>query len=167
MAEQESAGYADEDAAFNDRSDYQRCFVCGAQNASGLRVEFRREGAQVVAEFLPGEAFQGFPGVVHGGVLASLLDETLSRTALLYHEWVMTGRLEVRYRQPARVGELLRVSAEVEQHRARMVIARGMIALAADPTVVIAEARGTFLPYPEQLRQQALEGYPGLQRWFE
>lgn len=167
MADREPSGTVDEDAAFNDRSDYQRCFVCGGQNASGLRVTFWREGEQIVAEFLPEEAFQGFPGVVHGGVLASLLDETLSRTALLYHEWVMTGRLEVRYRQPARVGELLRVSAEVEQHRTRMVIARGAIVLAADPTVVIAEARGTFLPYPEQLRQQALEGYPGLKRWFE
>ncbi|HEY7347686.1 MAG TPA: PaaI family thioesterase [Ktedonobacterales bacterium] len=156
----------DEVGGLNDRSDYQRCFVCGVRNASGMRVEFRREGECILADFLPEEAFQGFPGVVHGGVLASLLDEALSRTALLHGEWVMTGRLEIRYRQPAVVGQLLRVSAEIEQRRARMVIARGAIALAADPAVVIAEARGTFLPYPEQLRQQALQTYPGLDRWF-
>ena len=157
----------EEDAAgLNDRSDYQQCFVCGAQNATGLQLEFRREGALVVADFLPKEAFQGFPGVVHGGVLASLLDEALSRTALLYGEWVMTGRLEIRYRQPAVVGQVLRVTAEIEQRRARMVMARGAIALAADPAVVIAEAKGTFLPYPEKLRQEALQTYPSLQQWF-
>jgi acyl-coenzyme A thioesterase PaaI-like protein len=167
LSDQETSEDATEPAGLNDRSDYQRCFVCGAQNATGLRVEFRREGERVVADFLPEEAFQGFPGVVHGGILASLLDEALSRTALLYGEWVMTGRLEIRYRQPAVVGQVLRVSAEIEQRRARMVIARGAIALAADPEAVIAEARGTFLPYPEKLRREALQTYPGLQGWFQ
>ncbi len=59
---------AHDDAALNDRSDYQHCFVCGERNASGLRLKFRREGEQVVAEFLPEAAFEGFPGVVHGGI---------------------------------------------------------------------------------------------------
>jgi acyl-coenzyme A thioesterase PaaI-like protein len=167
LSDRESADGTEETAGLNDRSDYQRCFVCGAQNAAGLRVQFRRAGEQVVADFLPEEAFQGFPGVVHGGILASLLDEALSRTALLYGEWVMTGRLEIRYRQPAVVGQLLRVTAEIEQRRARMVIARGSIALAADPAKVIAEAKGTFLPYPERLRQEALQTYPGMERWFQ
>jgi acyl-coenzyme A thioesterase PaaI-like protein len=166
LSDLKSSKENDETAELNDDSNYQRCFVCGIQNATGLRVQFRREGERVVADFLPEEAFQGFPGVVHGGILASLLDEALSRTALLYGEWVMTGRLEIRYRQPAAVGQLLRVSAEIEQRRARMVTARGEIALAADPAVVIAEARGTFLPYPEKLRQEALQSYPGLDRWF-
>lgn len=166
MSELEPLEQKDDAAGLNDRSDYQQCFVCGVQNAAGLQLEFRREGERVVADFLPKEAFQGFPGVVHGGILASLLDEALSRTALLYGEWVMTGRLEIRYRQPAVVGQLLRVTAEVEQRRARMVIARGVIALAADPAAVIAEAKGTFLPYPEKLREEALQTYPGLQRWF-
>jgi uncharacterized protein (TIGR00369 family) len=166
LSEREPLEPDDTAAGLNDRSDYQRCFVCGVQNAMGMQVEFRREGERVVADFLPKESFQGFPGVVHGGVLASLLDEALSRTALLYGEWVMTGRLEIRYRQPAVVGHVLRVTAEIEQRRARMVIARGEIALAADPAVVIAEARGTFLPYPEKLRQEALQSYPGLERWF-
>ncbi len=166
MSDLEASGNGNETADLNDRSDYQRCFVCGARNAAGLRVEFRREGERVVADFLPEAVFQGFPGVVHGGILASLLDEALSRTGLLYGELVMTGRLEIRYRRPAVVGELLRVSAEVEQRRAKMVIARGAITLAADPAMVIAEARGTFLPYPEKLRQEALVVYPSLERWF-
>ncbi len=166
MSELELSGNNAESAVLNDRSDYQGCFVCGAQNPVGLKLQFQREGERIVTEFLPGEVFQGFPGVVHGGILASLLDETLSRTALLYQQWVMTGRLEIRYRRPAPVGQLLRVTGEVEQHRARMLIARGAITLAAEPTVIIAEGRGTFLPYPEELRQQALQTYPGLSGYF-
>ena len=166
MSELEAAGNDAASAALNDRSDYQGCFVCGVRNDAGLKLQFRREDDLVVAEFLPQAQFQGFPGVVHGGILASLLDETLSRTALLYEQWVMTGRLEIRYRRPARVGQLLRITGEIEQHRARMVIARGAITLAADSAVVIAEGRGTFLPYPEELRQQAAQEYPGLLGYF-
>jgi hypothetical protein len=47
-----------------------------------------------------------------------------------------------------------------------MVIARGTITLAADSAVVVAEGRGTFLPYPEELRQQAMQEYPGLLGYF-
>ena len=166
MSDLKRLGVGDEAAAFNDRSDYQGCFVCGARNMVGLKLEFRREGECVVAEFLPEEQFQGFPGMVHGGILAALLDETLSRVGLFYQQWVMTGRLEIRYRRPALVGQLLRVRGEVEQHRARLLLARGTITLAADPAVVIAEGQGTFLPYPEELRRQALGKYPGLQGFF-
>jgi acyl-coenzyme A thioesterase PaaI-like protein len=166
LADLLSAEEPDGDAALNDRSDYQHCFVCGARNVSGLRLKFRREGEQVVADFLPDASFEGFPGVVHGGILASLLDETLSRTALLYQQWVMTGRLEIRFRRPALVGQLLRVVASAEQRRARMVLARGKIFLANEPSVVVAEGQGTFLPYPEELRQQAMEQYPGLFGYF-
>jgi acyl-coenzyme A thioesterase PaaI-like protein len=140
--------------------------VCGAKNTTGLRLKFHREGEQVVADFLPDASFEGFPGVVHGGILASLLDETLARTALLYQQWVMTGRLEIRFRRPALVGQLLRVTAEAEQRRARMVIARGKIALANEPSIVVAEGQGTFLPYPEELREQAAQRYPGLLGYF-
>jgi acyl-coenzyme A thioesterase PaaI-like protein len=166
VSDLETTGDDAASASLNDRTEYQGCFVCGAQNPAGLKLVFRHEGERVVADFLPSESFQGFPGVVHGGILASLLDETLSRTALLYQQWVMTGRLEIRYRRPAMIGQLLRITGEVEVRRARMLIARGSIALVADPAEVVAEGRGTFLPYPEELRQRAVQNYPSLKGYF-
>ena len=87
----------------NDQTTYQRCFACGQQNESGLQLTFRREGTRIVADYQPAERFQGFPGVLHGGVLATMLDETMSRTGAMRREWLMTGKLEVRYRRPAPV----------------------------------------------------------------
>src|SRR5215471_15613051 len=72
-----------EDAHLNDSSDYQGCFACGARNPSGLHLIFRREGDEIVTEYTPEPVFQGFPGVAHGGIIATLLDETLNRTAVL------------------------------------------------------------------------------------
>jgi acyl-coenzyme A thioesterase PaaI-like protein len=97
----------------NDTTDYQRCFVCGQRNPYGLHLTFRREDDSVVADFLPREEHQGFPGVIHGGIVAAVLDEALNRTSLLSSQpaWTMTGRLEVRYRRYVPYGERLRVRA--------------------------------------------------------
>ncbi|MEO7002313.1 MAG: hypothetical protein ABI068_10855, partial [Ktedonobacterales bacterium] len=58
----------------NDRSAYQACFGCGARNAAGLQLAFRLEGDEIVTEFTPERRFQGFPTVLHGGIIATLLD---------------------------------------------------------------------------------------------
>src|SRR3982074_3807738 len=97
----------------NDETTYQRCFACGHRNESGLKLTFRRAGERIVADYQPSERFQGFPGVLHGGVLATMLDETMSRTGALRREWLMTGKLDIRYRRPAPIDKPLRVWGEI------------------------------------------------------
>src|SRR6185437_9378874 len=116
---------SDIDPQLNDMSNYQACFGCGVRNDVGLQLVFRLEGNEVVTEFTPDVRFQGFPGVVHGGILATLLDEALSRTATVEGRWMMTGRLDIRYRRAALVGVPLRVVARVISSRSRMVQAEG------------------------------------------
>jgi acyl-coenzyme A thioesterase PaaI-like protein len=151
----------------NDTTSYQRCFVCGAQNPFGLQLRFRREGEEVVADFLAAERHQGFPGTVHGGILASLLDETLNRAPLLLGQWVMTARLNLRFRRPAPVGQLLQVRASLTQARSRFYAAQGMVHLAADPQVIYAEAEGSFLPLPPEVTETMLATYPDMAAWIE
>jgi uncharacterized protein (TIGR00369 family) len=155
------------DDRLNDRSAYQRCFGCGLRNDAGLQLVFRQEGNEIVTVFTPDARFQGFPGVVHGGILATLLDETLSRTATAGGRWMMTGRLEVRYRRAVPLGRPLRVSARTVSSRSRMVAAEGEIRLADEPDTVVADARGTFLPIPPVYHQEAVERHPELASFFE
>lgn len=151
----------------NDTSAYQRCFGCGTNNLDGLQLVFRREGDTILTEFTPDVRFQGFPGVVHGGILATLLDETLSRTATAEGRWMMTGRLEIRYRNAAPVGRTLRVTARTVSSRSRMISAAGDICLADEPDTIIATAEGTFLPIPSAYREAAVERFPELTGFFE
>lgn len=148
------------DERLNDRSDYQRCFACGARNPYGLRLVYRLEGGQVVTEFTADERYQGFPGVLHGGILATLLDETLERLGTLEGRWMMTGRLDVRYRAAAPVGRALRISARAVSSRQRALLAAAVVCLADDPTHVYAEAEGTFLPLPPDVERQVRAMYP-------
>ena len=154
-------------AMLNDRSAYQRCFACGSQNPIGLRLVFHEEDGVIVTEYTPGPEVAGFPGVVHGGILATLLDEVLNRTAVREQRWLMTGRLDIRYRQAAPVGKTLRVTARTLSSRKRMVQAVGEIRLADEPETVIAEAEGVFLPIPEDYRAQMVARQPELAGFFD
>lgn len=151
----------------NDTSAYQGCFACGQRNDAGLKLVFRREGDAVVTEYTPDERFQGFPGVVHGGVLATLLDETLNRMAMAEGRWMMTGRLDIRFRNAAPLGARLHVTAHTLASRSRALTATGEITLADEPATVIATAEATFLPVPAAYQRQAVERRPELTSFFD
>jgi uncharacterized protein (TIGR00369 family) len=168
MAQEPAAGGAGRDIPddwLNDYSSYQSCFVCGQQNEEGLRTVYRVEGDRIVTEFIGEPRHQGFPGVLHGGILATLLDETMGRTALFERAWVMTGRLEVRYRQPAPIGQRLTVSAWATRVRRQSVEARGEVR--GPEGELFADARGMFLKVPEEVKRQARDAHPELGDYFD
>ncbi|GCE47584.1 acyl-coenzyme A thioesterase PaaI-like protein [Thermosporothrix hazakensis] len=153
----------------NDRSDYQLCFACGKRNPYGLQMEFRREGDTVVSDFRPQAEHQGFPGVIHGGIIATVLDEALNRTSMLTDSpaWSMTGRLEIRYRKYVPYGPLLRVRAELGKQKGRLMQASGKITLAEDESVVLAEAQGTFMALSSEMLDSVMKEYPLMRSWLE
>lgn len=130
----------------------QMCFVCGLENPIGLKMAFYEdEEGRVVAEFTTRDEHQGYPGVVHGGIVTALLDETLGRVCIAVGRWMVTGRLNIRWRRPIPVGETLTVVGEVVSWKKRLLEARGEIRLADGK--VGAEATGTFLEIPPEERE--------------
>jgi uncharacterized protein (TIGR00369 family) len=125
----------------------QMCFVCGLGNPIGLRAAFYEDDAgRVTAEFTPRPEHQGYPGVMHGGIVTALLDEALGRVAIAAGRWMVTGRLNIRFRRPIPVEGTLTVTGEPVKWDGRMLEARGEIRLADGR--VGADATGTFLEIP-------------------
>jgi acyl-coenzyme A thioesterase PaaI-like protein len=153
----------------NDTTDYQRCFACGQLNPYGLKMIFRFEDHTIISDFKPYEEHQGFPGVIHGGITAAVLDEALNRTSMLTNQptWTMTGRLEVRYRRYVPYGPLLRVRASLGTQRGRMVQASGKLTLADDESVLFAEAQGTFMALTPEMLDEVMKDYPGMRAFFD
>jgi uncharacterized protein (TIGR00369 family) len=88
------------------------CFLCGRQNPIGLKMSWYndREAGQVRATITVPEPFNGYPGIVHGGIVAAILDETAGRALLLEGDdenLMVTLTLEVRYRRPTPTGQPL------------------------------------------------------------
>lgn len=91
------------------------CFVCGKENPRGLGASFTQDPATGSAhcQLSLGETFQGWQGIVHGGILATLLDETAIYACRNQVDQVVTAELQVKYRQPAKVGVDLLFSAKI------------------------------------------------------
>ncbi|MBC7261691.1 MAG: PaaI family thioesterase [Chloroflexi bacterium] len=86
------------------------CFVCGRQNPVGLKVTWYNdhEAQRVWATVTIPEHFNGYPGIVHGGIIATLLDETAGRSLLLDGDdsnLMVTLKLEIKYRKPVPTGQ--------------------------------------------------------------
>jgi uncharacterized protein (TIGR00369 family) len=123
------------------------CFACGLENPIGLKMAFYEDDkGRVVAEFTPGDEHQGYPGAVHGGIVAALLDEVLGRVAIAAERWMMTARINIRFRRPIPPGQTLTIIGEEVGWKKRLLEARGEIRLADGQ--VGAEATGTFIEIP-------------------
>lgn len=153
----------------NDTTDYQLCFACGQRNPYGLHMVFQQDGDSIVCDFMPQVEHQGFPGIIHGGIVASVLDEALNRSSMLGNPpaWTMTGRLEVRYRRNVPYGPLLRVRAKLKSQRGRLLTATGVLTLAEDEAMVLAEAQGTFMALTQDMQETIMQQYPGMRDFFK
>lgn len=123
------------------------CFACGPANPIGLRLRFAADGETVRAEFTPGPHYQGYDGVVHGGIVAAALDDAMAQLFHMKGQESLTARLEIRFRKEAPVGQRLVVTAWLTGRRARLFTAEAALSL-SDGTR-IAEAKGTFVRGPQ------------------
>jgi uncharacterized protein (TIGR00369 family) len=118
------------------------CFVCGQHNPRGLHAHFDVYPDRVVAHWVPTAEHVGWQGVVHGGVLASLLDEAMAYTLFGRGIMGMTARMEIRYRSPARAGALLQVEARTVSENRRIADLEATI---TSGERVVAEANARFV----------------------
>ncbi len=127
----------------------QMCFVCGLENPIGLKLSFYEDDdSQVTTTWTPREEHQGYPGLLHGGITAALLDEALGRTVINRDLWVVTAKMEIRYRNPIPIGEPLSVVAEVTRISKRIVEARGELRLSDGR--IGAEANAVYVKLPDE-----------------
>ena len=126
------------------------CFGCGAANPVGLRLEFDVDEGRRSAEatFRPRLEHQGYTGVTHGGIIATLLDEAMLKLCWELGIPAVTARLEVEIKRPAPVGEELRVRGWIVKDKGRAVEAeaeitnsRGEVVAAGRSTAVVTGPR--------------------------
>lgn len=125
----------------------KNCFVCGLENVSGLQLKFYETAqGEVVSDAIVDGRFEGFPGTVHGGIIATMLDEAAGRVAMVGrpNTFSVTARLEVRYRKPVPVGGNVRVIGRMVRRKGRLVSAHAELHLengdvAAEAEVLLAD----------------------------
>jgi len=131
------------------RSDHG-CFGCGDDNSIGLHLQIAADGDGVKAPFISGPDHQGFGGIVHGGIISTILDEAMAWAVAHAGFWAMTGDIRVRFRRPLNIGESTVVTARVSGARGHLLSTVGELALASDGSPV-ATATATFVKVDAEL----------------
>ncbi len=115
------------------------CFGCGQKNPIGLKLNFKRDGKNVRAEFTPTKHYQGWRGVVHGGIITCLIDEAVSYAAHFEGLKCLTAKMAVQFKCMAKVGEPLVIISSITRHTRKLIETEARVSL-KDGTVV---AEGT------------------------
>jgi len=123
--------------------DVSHCYGCGLDNPLGLHLKFDWDGKTARSEFTAGENHQGWAGIVHGGLICTLLDETMGYVSWYKGLDCVTAKFEARLRCPARIGRRLLLSGSVIEESRRLLRVGATIAYENGEVV----AEGTGLMY--------------------
>jgi acyl-coenzyme A thioesterase PaaI-like protein len=102
----------------------RNCFICGMENPVGLHLHiFETALGEVESIYIAPEHFQGYPGVLHGGIVAALIDEISGRAQMgsdpLDPRFMFTAKLEVKYRKNVPIGRQLKIIGKAGKSRAK------------------------------------------------
>jgi uncharacterized protein (TIGR00369 family) len=142
------------------------CFVCGESNPIGLKLRFETDGRIVQTQFVPRPEYVGFRQTVHGGLIATLLDEIMVwACAVQTKKFAFCAELNVRFQNPLRPGETVLATAElVENRRGRVFEAKGE--LRSREGTVLATSTGKYLPIKEEMAAEMAADFVGDARFL-
>jgi uncharacterized protein (TIGR00369 family) len=124
---------------------YGKCFVCGENNPDGLRLSFEidKEKKTLKTIFVASPTFQGWDGIVHGGMISTLLDEAMAKLVYELGYQAVTAFLEVKFKKPAPILEPLHVHGELTEVSKRLIKAKGRVV--KEDGTILSEGKSTFI----------------------
>jgi len=131
-----------------DLQDKDTCFVCGRSNPSGLRLPIVADDQGAHFEYVIPEHYQGWHGIAHGGIVATLLDELMAWSTKTRGYSTVTAEMNVRFRKPVPVGRKIYGQGWITAEQGRLVLAASRL---TDPAgTVLAEATGKLWKVSER-----------------
>ena len=126
------------------------CLVCGLKNPFGLHTSFfELDNNELLAIFKPRGEHQSYPGRLHGGIISTILDETIGRAIMIQSEgdiWGVTVDLQIRFKKPVPLDEELRVIGRIIKDSSRFFEGTGELLL--QNGTVAATGHGKYLKVP-------------------
>ena len=134
------------------------CFACAPENPCGLKMEFYEDGEEVVSYWTPNKNFQGWLNTLHGGIQATLLDETggwlISRR---FQTSAMTTSLNIKYKKPVPIEKQLEIRAKLRETKKSFLIID--LTLMCEG-VVCSTAEAVYYKFPKEMAEKEFHFLP-------
>ena len=127
----------------NTLEDDNHCFVCGEKNQFGLHLKFSIHDGRVVSEFVPQKIHQGYKGIVHGGIITTIIDEAMVKAAIMQGVSAITAEITVRFKNTLMVGEKVVIEATIINMNKKIIETSAQVRKADD--TIIAEGHAKLL----------------------
>jgi acyl-coenzyme A thioesterase PaaI-like protein len=132
---------------------HKNCFACGLNNGTGLRLKFyKQEDGTVFGNFFAHPKFEGYSSIIHGGIIATLLDSAMTHCLLMKDIPALTGRLSIKYSTPIRTGTVVKLEAGVVGQRHETFI---LEVKASVDGKKVASAEGKYRTMKRKVHQEA------------
>ncbi len=134
-----------------------RCVVCGPDHPHGLRIRFNPGLDGVVrAEWVPASEWEGFEGIIHGGIISTVLDEVMSKAVAAAQSQALTGELRVRFRSHVVSGKTYLIRGWVTERKKRLL--KTEAALTTPEGEECAHAWAAFVALPKTRESATMQG---------
>lgn len=128
---------------------YNTCFICGKNNPIGLDLHFSYKNGLIITECTLQQEHTGYNNIIHGGILAALLDECMGWSAILSRPILCKSvELTVRYKESVTTNEPLRIWSDLVADKKRLILTKGAIEK-SDGTIACT-AEGKYFPLPDE-----------------
>jgi acyl-coenzyme A thioesterase PaaI-like protein len=135
----------------------RHCFICGLENPIGLKLHiYQTEPGVIETTYIAPDHFQGYPGVLHGGIVAAILDEISGRAHMgdpSEPRFMFTGKIEVKYRKNVPIGRPLKIIGKAGKSKGKM--AEGWAGIYDETGFLLAEAKTLLIDVPNEILNSA------------
>lgn len=125
----------------NGLNEYDNCFACGQSNPWGLKLKFSYDGEWASAPVVFHKNYEGYPDVIHGGIITTVLDEAMAKAMLFQGKVAYTVEIKVKFRKKAVPGQIYKVYGRLLSSRRNL---HNLEAFLKEGERVIAEANAIF-----------------------
>jgi acyl-coenzyme A thioesterase PaaI-like protein len=134
------------------------CFACGELSEAGLHLKLNLEPGRCWTELELPRRFEGWEGIIHGGIICTILDEVMAWSLVANDNWGVTARMSVDFRKPVTVGQAIRAEGWITEDRRRIQVTAARLVDAATG-VELAAAHATYVAASETRKRELKELY--------
>jgi uncharacterized protein (TIGR00369 family) len=134
------------------------CFACGELNEIGLHLSLKFAPRRCHVDLTVPDRFEGWEGLVHGGIVTTILDEVMAWALIEQDSWGVTARMSVQFHRPVLVGRAIRAEGWIVESRRRIQRTAGRV-IDAESGLELTTAEATYVAATDAQKRELKERY--------